>query len=112
MFTNDTRQCDREISIYSPEIARAGTRTDSDVAWRETIKVGSNIDCYDSTGFWYASTVSGIETREVEGADMKMVQIAFRLNHPDGDKTDSQGNKFFGWEEAWDEWLPLYSARV
>lgn len=41
-----------------------------------------------------------------------MVHIAFRLNHPDGDKTDSQGNKFFGWEEAWDEWLPLYSARV
>lgn len=41
-----------------------------------------------------------------------MVQIAFRIYHPEGDKSDKAGRKFFGWEEAYDEWFPLYSARI
>ena len=112
VFANDTRQLDREISIYSPEIAKAGAHTEADLAWRESLAVGNNIDCYDSTGWWYASTVTGLETQKVDGEDAPMIHIAFRMNHPDGDKTDAQGARFFGWEEAWDEWLPLYSARV
>jgi hypothetical protein len=41
-----------------------------------------------------------------------MIQIAFRVSHSDGDKKDEQGNPFFGWDKDYDEWLPLYSARV
>jgi len=41
-----------------------------------------------------------------------MAQIAFRISHPEGDKTDAAGNRFFGWDDQCDEWLPLYSARI
>ena len=34
------------------------------------------------------------------------------MPHPDGDKTDKQGNKYFGWEEEYDEWMPARSARI
>lgn len=34
------------------------------------------------------------------------------MPHPDGDKTDKQGNKYFGWEEEFDEWMPARSARI
>jgi hypothetical protein len=41
-----------------------------------------------------------------------MANIAFRVYHPDGDKVDKAGVKFFGWDETFDEWLPLYSPRI
>ena len=41
-----------------------------------------------------------------------MVNIAFRIYHPDGDKKDKNGEKFFGWDETFDEWFPLYSSRI
>ena len=34
------------------------------------------------------------------------------MPHPNGDKTDKQGNKYFGWEEEFDEWMPERSARI
>ena len=102
---------DREVSIYSREISKENTHQGVD-AWRSDIKVGSKIDCYDSTGFWYASTVIGLEEREFQKEYIKMGQIAFRVSHPDGDKKDSEGNAFFGWDKEYDEWIPLYSARL
>lgn len=30
--------------------------------------------------------------------------------HQDGDKADDNENKFFGWEDKYDDWVPLYSA--
>jgi hypothetical protein len=41
-----------------------------------------------------------------------MVYVAFRVHHPEGDKTDELGVRFFGWDEKFDEWLPLSSARI
>jgi hypothetical protein len=41
-----------------------------------------------------------------------MVYIAFRIYHPDGDKQDKNGLKFYGWDEFYDEWFPLYSSRL
>jgi len=41
-----------------------------------------------------------------------MVHIAFRVNHPEGDKTDPEGNCYFGWDDKFDEWVPRYSARL
>jgi len=29
-----------------------------------------------------------------------------------GDKKDPDGNKYFGWEPTYDEWIPLYSAKI
>lgn len=36
-----------------------------------------------------------------------MAKIAYRVNHPMGDKKDKDGNKYFGWEPTYDEWIPL-----
>ena len=41
-----------------------------------------------------------------------MAKIAYRVNHPMGDKKDPDGNKYFGWEPTYDEWIPLYSAKI
>jgi hypothetical protein len=41
-----------------------------------------------------------------------MAKIAYRVNHPMGDKKDQDGNKYFGWEPTYDEWIPLYSAKI
>lgn len=41
-----------------------------------------------------------------------MAKVAFRVNHPDGDSTDKDGNKYFGWQESFDEWITLFSARI
>jgi hypothetical protein len=41
-----------------------------------------------------------------------MVKIAFRVDHAEGDKKDENGHSFFGWDKEYDEWMPLYSARL
>ena len=41
-----------------------------------------------------------------------MIKIAFRVMNPQGDQDDGKGNKFYGWDESFDEWLPLYSTRI
>jgi hypothetical protein len=41
-----------------------------------------------------------------------MIKIALRVMHPEGDKKDGQGNSFYGWDESFDEWMPLYTARL
>lgn len=48
----------------------------------------------------------------MKGTKVPAVKIAFRMNHPDGDCTDTQGNKFYGWNDTFDEWINLYSARI
>ena len=83
-----------------------------DAEWRESLKVGDHVDAFDSTQKWYACTVLGLETREIAGTELKAVQIAWRIEHPEGDKTDSAGKRYFGWDATMDEWLPLYSARI
>lgn len=111
-FPKDTHLCSRELSRYSNEIAKAGSKTEGEEEWREALKVEDKVDCYDSTGYWYSSHVIASETREHQLTEIPMVQIAFRIYHPEGDKKDKNGEKFFGWEESYDEWFPLYSARL
>lgn len=41
-----------------------------------------------------------------------MAEIAFRVDHPEGDKEDEKGNKFYGWDDKFDEWVPIYSAKL
>ena len=109
-FDRDSKMSDREISIYSKEMSREKLE-DAD-AWRNSLKAGDNIDCFDSTGYWYASTVLAVEQREYQKEMIDMVQIAFRISHPDGDKKDQDGTNFFGWDKEYDEWVPLFSARL
>lgn len=111
-FDNDSHHCDRELSIFSPELARFAERTKEEQEWRNSLQPGQRVDCYDSTGFWYACTIRATEVRQYQGADIDMLHIAFRVSHPEGDKTDEEGNQFFGWDDKFDEWMPRSSSRI
>ena len=111
-FANESTKADRAVSVYSPEIATAGTHTEGEDEWRQALAVDHKVDCYDSTGVWYASTVLARETRDIEGREVPFIRLALRVLHPEGDKTDKDGNKFFGWEEEHDEWFQLYTTRI
>ena len=41
-----------------------------------------------------------------------MAFIAYRVPDEKGDKTDKDGQKFFGWEDSFDEWITLYSPLI
>jgi len=62
-FDHDSKMSDRELSLYSKELSLDAQSSDT---WRLEIKQGDKIDCYDSTGFWYASTVNALEVREYQ----------------------------------------------
>ena len=63
-FENDSHIYDREIGIYAPDISHLSEKSLSDQDFRESLKIGDFVDCYDSTKFWYASTIVGIDTKE------------------------------------------------
>lgn len=52
------------------------------------------------------------EVKDYQNEQIEQVQIAFRVYDPNGEKTDKQGKKYFGYEEDFDEWIPLKSARL
>lgn len=56
------------MSIYSHEIAILESKTTEDYEWRASLKAGDFVDCYDSTGLWYASTVMAQEERKFKTA--------------------------------------------
>ena len=88
-FPGDSSIYDRTISINSKDLApitEGNTLEDED--FRKNLKVGDKVDVYDSTRFWYASTVMSIEERETQGQVLPMCYIAFRVEHPKGDKED------------------------
>ena len=112
-FKGDSNVYDRTISINSKDLAPCSEKSSQeDEEFRLSLKVGDNVDVYDSTRFWYASTILNAEDREVNGTKVPMVMIAFRIWHEKGDKTDKQGNKYSGWEEEFDEWITLRSPRI
>jgi hypothetical protein len=39
-------------------------------------------------------------------------KIGFRTFDPEGNKEDNEGNRYFGWSETFDEWIPAYSPRL
>ena len=108
-FDHDSKMSDRELSLYSKELSLDAKGSDS---WRLEIKPGDKIDCYDSTGFWYAGTVNALEVRDYQKESIQMAHVALRVEHPDGDKKDEDGKPFYGWNKEFDEWMPLYSARI
>lgn len=111
-FENDSHHSERELGIFSPEIAGHKTLSREGVEWRKALKANNRVDCFDSTGTWYACTILGLKTREYQGATIDMVHIAFRVGHPEGDKADAEGHRFFGWDDKFDEWMPRSSARI
>lgn len=111
-FVGDSKTCDRDVDLWGPEIAPCGERSKEDDEFRASLAVGQRVDCYDGTRLWYAATILAREVKVYQSEPLDQVQIAFRVEHPSGDKTDKAGNKYFGWEEEYDEWMPERSARI
>jgi hypothetical protein len=88
-FADDSSIYERNISINSKDLApiTEGNTLDEE-EFRKNLKVGDKVDVYDSTRFWYASTIMSMEERETQGQVLPMCYIAFRVEHPKGDKTD------------------------
>jgi hypothetical protein len=57
---------------------------------------------------WYKSTIA--EVGEENG--MRKVRVTYRRFAEDGDRVDSQGNKFFGLGISEDEWIDVLSSRI
>ena len=84
-FLEDSPIYDREVSINSKDLANPADGKSSESDFRAQLKVGDRIDCYDSTKFWYASTIIGLEVRQHQGLMLPMVYVAFRVEHEKGD---------------------------
>lgn len=79
-FPGDSSIFDREISINSKDLAPISEgKTVEDEEFRKNLKAGDKVDVYDSTRFWYASTIMNIEERETQGQVLPMCYIAFRV---------------------------------
>mmetsp|Transcript_23130 Transcript_23130/g.22600 ORF Transcript_23130/g.22600 Transcript_23130/m.22600 type:complete len:87 (-) Transcript_23130:746-1006(-) len=83
-----------------------------DEAWREQLNPGELFDAMDSTKVWYTSTVLEKEIRKYGETEIPFIKVGFRMYIQEGNKIDQNGKKFFGWSDSFDEWMPLYSARV
>lgn len=89
-----------------------GTKT-QDYEWRMNIKKGDIIDVCDTSNVWYNSTVLDVAIPETEdGTEVKQIFVGYRVYDENGDKTDTEGRRFFGWSSRYDEWLSVTNPRV
>jgi len=72
------------------------------------LKVGDLVDCYDTSGVWYLSTV--LKTNYTAG--LQKVFIGYRTYRKDGEKTDPDGRTYRGWSKSFDEWIETFSLRI
>ena len=99
------------LPLSSYNIAPYGVHTDG-YEWRKELKEGSKIDCIDTVGNWYRSTVISTKEREIEEQKIFMVKVGFR-DYEDSEINESDKEKAYnGWSKKYDEWLNPYSIRI
>jgi hypothetical protein len=112
VFDNESNLENKIISRFSPEIAPPGTFTD-DFDWRYELKEGDEIDCMDSLGVWYRSTVLSMRNQTIiDGRDHKEIYVGYRVYEKEGHKTDDDGRKYIGWSNKYDDWISITSPMV
>lgn len=103
----------RYFDSLSFDIAPYGTFTDQ-YDWRFDLKEGDMIDCVDTEGVWYRSTVLQTKLTEVNDEDIpnappiKEVLVAYRYySEEEGHKIDEEagGKKYVGWSNKYDQWI-------
>ena len=90
-YDGETEALDKIFPILSDEIAPYGTHTGGK-EWRTELKKGSQIDCIDSVGVWYPSTVIDVQTF-VEGKAKRTVVklfVGFRIYDESGSRKDEE----------------------
>ena len=123
MFNYIFRYIDKKANIH--EIAPYKQNC-NDFDWRLSLKTGDLIDACDTSHIWYNATI--LNTRETALEDGSTVKelfigifpsylslyrcIGYRIYHEDGDRLDSDGNRFSGWSAKYDEWLSATDARI
>ena len=107
-----------------------GTFTDS-FDWRYSLSEGDLIDCIDTEGIWYRSTVLEVrdvttnkgalvgvgedeENKESNERPAREANVGFRYySEEEGHKMDDEKHaKFVGWSNRYDEWIPVTSPRI
>ena len=106
------RGLENTVLSSSAEIAPIGTRC-LDFDWRENLKEGDIVDCYDTANVWYRSTILKKITKETSlGNVKKHVMVAFRIYVENGPKTDNDGRKYMGWHSKYDEEMSVHNPRI
>lgn len=95
------------LPCSSREIAPYGTYTEGN-EWRLKLSKGDLIDCLDTSGCWYRSTVLEADY----AVPVPKVYVGYRVYQEDGKKKDVDGRTFQGWSKSFDEWLEVFSLRV
>lgn len=108
-FENDSKNKNRMLWWYSSDLALFETESKKE-EWRSEVKVADLVDAQDAMKIWYASTVVDKKANKDEG--YPEVKIGYRTYHPEGNREDNNREKYFGWSESFDNWLPLYSPRI
>ena len=126
---------EKKISVNSFNIYPAGVKT-VDWDWRLNLKKYDVIDCYDRNK-WYPSTIINVTETKINGYRQVKYRVGFRLypehfeNNEDENDTydkhldiwkqayfndspeiDSEGEKYFGDKENFDEIIIYYSKRI
>ena len=72
------------------------------------LDIGSRLDAMSTKSVWYYSTVVEVFIEKQN----KKVRVSYRVFHDTGDRTDSDGNKYFGLGPNEDEILDVMSPRI
>lgn len=110
-FEEEGIEYDRVLQRTSNEIGPYRKHSSGDM-WRENLKPGDLVDCFDSSNFWYNSTVLDrrvvINTNETQTVE---VYIGFRVYSMCGEKNDEKG-QYRGWSNKYDDWISIRSPRI
>lgn len=104
----------REVMVArdSLELARPATFT-SDFEWRWRLDEGDLVDCIDSEGTWYISTILAVRDVGEAGSKVREAYIGYRYYDPEGHKVDDDTKqKYVGWSNKYDIWLPVVSPQI
>ena len=103
---------DISVNRYSSEIELLGTHTKEN-DFKYGLKVGDKVDALSKTRGWFPSIILGFKDHmEPNGRLWQNALIGFRYFDPNGSRTDQEGNRYFGWSESEDEYIPLWNSRI
>ena len=108
-YSRDSSSGTKIFRSDSLQIAPFDSKTQGDIEWRYSLKVGDEVDVLDSYSEWATCTV--VKKENTENSALPMITVGYRRYSSEGDKEDSLG-KYTGKGHAYDHMVSLYSVRV
>ena len=76
-------------------------------------KIGDIVDGLDSSNVWYNCTILDKKVeKQTIGEEIIEIFICYRTYNEKGDKIDSEGRRYSGWSQKYDEWINVTSPRI